>query len=170
MVTPQIDSCITFPIPWNCTNSYTYWPSRIACYPLWKYCMISLMKINKNLSFSNSPFMQPNGIAHLFHSYFYGATHISTEPLKFLRSHSYFYGVTHISTESLIFLRSHSYFYGVTHISTESLIFLRSRLYFYGATHISTEPLKFLRSHSYFYGASYISMEHVCFHGAYVFQ
>jgi hypothetical protein len=76
----------------------------------------------------------------------YGATQISTEPLKFLRSHSYFYGVSYISTESVIFLWSHSYFYGVTHIYTESLIFLRS--------------------HSYFYGASYISMEHTYFNEA----
>jgi hypothetical protein len=78
---------------------------------------------------------------------FYGATQISTEPLKFLWSHSYFYGVTNISTESLIFLRSRLYFYGVSYISTESVIFLRSHSYFYGATHISTESLIFLRSH-----------------------
>jgi hypothetical protein len=90
--------------------------------------------------------------------------------VKFLRSHSYFYGATHISTESVIFLRSHSYFYGAGYISTEPLIFLRSQLYFYGATRISTEPVIFLRSHSYFYGASYISMEHACFHGAFIFQ
>ena len=84
---------------------------------------------------------------------FYGATQISTEPLKFLRSHSYFYGVSYISTESVIFLRSHSYFYGATHISTEPVIFLRSHSYFYGATQISTESLIFLRSQLYFHGA-----------------
>jgi hypothetical protein len=88
-------------------------------------------------------------------SYFYGASHISTEPVIFLRSQSYFYGASHISTEPVIFLRSHKYFYGATQISTESVIFLRSQLYFHGARvfpwsiHISMKQPNFYKKCAY---------------------